>query len=76
MGLLLGLVRLFNVYIRLEEEGRLAAAAAGAAEEAAAASDCAQKKLQRVTPVIVIQPGAEVRRFAHGMTSSADVWMW
>ncbi|CAL8466017.1 g5553 [Coccomyxa elongata] len=60
VGLLLGLACLFNTYIKLEEARQAEAAAGVAAREAPAEATCAMKELQRVTPVIVIQPCREI----------------
>ncbi len=65
VGLLLGLVCLFYTYTKLEEARQAEAAAEVAAREAPAEAACAMKKLQRVTPVIVIQPDREVWQIMH-----------
>ncbi len=65
VGLLLALGRLFDMNRKLEE-ARLAEAAAGAAAgEAPAEAAGAKKRLQRATPVVVIQPDREVRWVMH-----------
>ncbi|CAL8466018.1 g5554 [Coccomyxa elongata] len=59
VGLLLALARLF--YMNKLEEAQLAEAAAGAAAgEAPAEAACAKNRLQRATPVVVIQPDREI----------------